>query len=189
MSLALNQIVFLILRELNRNIETRASLASDALGLAATIGVSIFSWLHHHRSVHTATLLEIFLGISLLLDVARVRSLWLLADDIGPASILSLTLALKISGVFLESFSKRDNLRLSDNKIYMSSGPEPFIGFWIRVSFGWLFSTMRQGYQRILAVDDLPALDYRLRSDSVYSSLQTTMAECNVLVSTLKLYD
>lgn len=151
--------------------------------------MGIFSWFHHHRSVQTATLLEIFLGISLLLDVARVGTLWRLADDIGPATILSLTLALKISGVFLESFSKRENLRLSDNEIYMSSGPEPFISFWIRVSFGWLFSTMRQGYQQILAVNDLPALDYRLRSDGVYSSLQTTMAKCNVLISTLELYD
>ncbi|KAH8703553.1 P-loop containing nucleoside triphosphate hydrolase protein [Talaromyces proteolyticus] len=176
-SLAIYQTVFLVFRQLKPNIETRASLASDALGLATTIGVGIFSWLHHHRSVQTSTLLEIFMGISSILDIARVRTLWLVADNYGPASILSLTLAMKISGIFLESFSKRKNLRLSDNELYMSSGPEPFIGFWIRVGFGWLFSTLRQGYHQILAVDDLPALDYRLRSDGVYSSLQTTMVK------------
>jgi hypothetical protein len=172
------QTAFLILRRLNPGIETRASLAADILSLVGAIGIGLVSWFHHRGSVKPSTLLAIFLGVSVILDIVRVRTLWLLRDASHAAVVLNLSLALKLGGLLLESLSKRKNLYLSGNKGYVTSGPEPFIGFWIRVGFGWLIPTMRQGYHQILSVDDLPALDYRMKSDRLSCALQNAIAKC-----------
>ncbi|QKX54680.1 uncharacterized protein TRUGW13939_01768 [Talaromyces rugulosus] len=174
---------FLILRRLNPGIETRASLAADILNLVGAIGIGLVSWFHHRGSVKPSTLLAIFLGVSVILDIVRVRTLWLLRDVSHAAVVLTLALALKLCGLLLESLSKRKNLYLSENNGYATSGPEPFIGFWIRVGFGWLLPTMRQGYHQILSVDDLPALDYRMKSDLLSCALQDAIAKYGLKMS------
>ncbi|CRG91304.1 ABC transporter C family member 3 [Talaromyces islandicus] len=171
------QAAFLTLRRLDPGVETRASLAADILSLVGAIGAGLISWFHHCGSVHPSTLLSVFFGVSFILDIVRVRTLWLLHDESHPAVVLTLALALKLGGLVLESLSKRKSLYLSGKEEYTTSGPEPFTGFWIRVGFAWLFPTMRQGYHQILSVGDLPALDYRMRSDRLSYALQNAMVK------------
>lgn len=175
-SLAILQALFIAFRIRNTNLQTKASLATDIIGLVAVIGAGFLSWFQHYRSEQPSTLLAIFLSASFLTGIARVRTLWLMPNAVGPAVVLTLVLVQTLLGLLLESLSKRTKLRVPEK--FAESGPEPFTGFWNLVGFTWLLGTLRQGYQRVLSIHDLPALDYRLDSNLIHGSLETTWSKC-----------
>jgi len=146
------------------------------LTLIATIATASLSWLQHHRSEQPSALLAIFFALISLLNVARVRSLWLISDSTGPAVLQTLVLLLGIGVLLAESLGKKNALRFPEK--FQSSGPEPFTGFWNLVGFSWLLGTLRRGYQSILSVDDLPDLDYRLDSEALREKLASTWSKC-----------
>jgi ATP-binding cassette, subfamily C (CFTR/MRP), member 1 len=174
--LTICQAVFLALHQSSSSLRTRASIAADTLSLAAAIAAGLLSWFHHRFSVRPSTLLAVFLCVLTLVGIARLRTLWLIPHARGAAVTFSLIFGLTISALLLESQGKIRSLR-SPGK-YEGSGPEPFSGFWKRVGFIWLVSTLRLGYQKILSVDDLPPLDYRLASDELYHTLEKTWSRC-----------
>ncbi|RYP65399.1 hypothetical protein DL771_008344 [Monosporascus sp. 5C6A] len=163
------QTIFLALRSRQRQLHTPASVAADVLAVVATLAAASLSWLQHHRSEQPSALLAIFFALISLLNVARVRSLWLIPHSTGPAVLQTLVL-LQGAGVLLaESLGKKNALRFPEK--FHSSGPEPFTGFWNLVGFSWLLGTLSRGYHSILSVDDLPDLDYRLDSEALREKL------------------
>jgi hypothetical protein len=142
----------------------------------ATIAAASLSWLQHHRSEQPSALLAIFFALICLLNVARVRSLWLIPHTTGPAVLQTLILLQDAGVLLVESLGKKNALRFPEK--FASSGPEPFTGFWNLVGFSWLFETLRRGNRRILSVDDLPDLDYRLDSDGLREKLASTWSKC-----------
>ena len=161
------------MRELN--VKNPASLAADLLGLIAALGALCLSWLHHRHSEQPSTLLAIFLAALSLLSIARVRTFWFIPGATGAATVLSLTLVVILCALLLESLGKRGSLRHPEK--LATSGPEPFTGFWSIVGFVWLLGTVRAGYRKILTVDDLPALDYRLGSNGSHAELNDAWAK------------
>ncbi|RYP12551.1 hypothetical protein DL765_007253 [Monosporascus sp. GIB2] len=163
------QTIFLALRSRQPQLHTPASVSADVLAVVATLAAGSLSWLQHHRSEQPSALLAIFFALISLLNVARVRSLWLIPHSTGPAVLQTLVL-LQGAGVLLaESLGKKNALRFPEK--FHSSGPEPFTGFWNLVGFSWLLGTLNRGYHSILSVDDLPDLDYRLRSEALREKL------------------
>jgi len=172
-SLLVCQVVFLALRSVNsaRNLKTQASLAADVLGIAGTIGAGLLSWLDHRRSIRPSSLLAVYILIAAVLDAARVRTLWSIQGAMGPASVLSLMLGLKLLALVLESTSKGQSSLRSPHE-YSGVGSEPFSGLWTRIGYVWLLGTVRQGYNSILSVDDLPEIEPQLRSGVLHSELE-----------------
>ncbi|RYP65462.1 hypothetical protein DL770_008992 [Monosporascus sp. CRB-9-2] len=163
------QTIFLALRSRQPQLHTPASVAADVLAVVATLAAASLSWLQHHRSEQPSALLAIFFALISLLNVARVRSLWLIPHSTGPAVLQTLVL-LQGAGVLLaESLGKKNALRFPEK--FRSSGPEPFTGFWNLVGFSWLLGTLSRGYHSMLSVDDLPDLDYRLDSEALRENL------------------
>jgi ATP-binding cassette subfamily C (CFTR/MRP) protein 1 len=170
------QITFLVLRLRKLQLHTPTSAAADALAIVGVIAAAGFSWLQHHRSEQPSALLAIFFALISLLNVARVRSLWLIPQATGPAVLQTLVLLQDFGVLLLESLGKQKALRFPEK--FHSSGPEPFTGFWNLVGFSWLFGTLRRGYRSILSVDDLPDLDYRLDAEVLREKLASTWSKC-----------
>jgi ATP-binding cassette subfamily C (CFTR/MRP) protein 1 len=159
-------------RVMNNAFHTPVSLAADVLAsLAAGIAI-LLSMIDHQRSARPSTLLALYLSASALLNAPKVRTAWLIhpAGDVAVSfvAMLSFTIAAAIA----ESISKPAFFQLEESTL------EQFSGFWNRTIFVWLTNTFRTGYAKLISVDDLPALDVKLRSQGLHEKLSRTWAKC-----------
>ncbi|KAM3469416.1 hypothetical protein MY5147_007062 [Beauveria neobassiana] len=150
---------------------TSASIAADVLSLVATGAAIALSWLQHYRSEQPSTTLTLYLSALVLLDISRVRTLWLIPNTSAASSVKTVALLLTAATLVLESTGKRASLRQPE--MLAHSGPEPFIGFWSITGYVWVLGTLTRGYRNFLSVEDLPELDYRISADKLHHKLQS----------------
>lgn len=178
------QAVFLGLRIKDEGLHTSASIAADVLSLIATGAALALSWLQHHRSEQPSTTLTLYLSALVLLDIARTRTLWLIADNAAAAAaaaIKTVALLLTAAVLVLESTGKRASLRQPEKLAH--SGPEPFIGFWGISGYVWVLGTLSRGYRNFLTVEDLPELDYRISADKLHQKLQSQLKKGTIITA------
>ncbi|KAJ5198318.1 Cyclic peptide transporter [Penicillium cinerascens] len=152
-------------------------LAAMAIGSASKTPVSIVgtaviavtfllflyaSHLEHSRSLRPSTILSLYLGLSLVFDVIRVRTLWLSSSSAIIASLLSASVGLKAVILVLEGTSKRPFLK----KQYQDTIPEAVSGIYSRSLFLWVNPFLWKGYRGVLSEDTLNVLDADLVSAS-----------------------
>ncbi|KAH8195528.1 hypothetical protein TruAng_010313 [Truncatella angustata] len=166
------QIILLALRTRSEIFQTNASITADTLSIVGTAGAAWVSYIDHQRSLRPSTLLSLYLSTISILDIARVRTLWLIGSQDGVAAAMTATLALSIVALVLESTEKKSSLKEEKR----SGAPEEYSGFWKRTVFAWLVSTFRAGYAKIISVEDLPKLDTRLKSHALRDKLGATWA-------------
>jgi ATP-binding cassette subfamily C (CFTR/MRP) protein 1 len=168
------QLVLLILRSQKIAAHTSASLAADTL---AVLGTSITAWLTcvvHQRSLRSSTLLILYLSAIAILNIPRVRTLWLIQDASGEAATMTTISILTATVLVLESVQKKSSI-LEEKRF---GSPEEYCGLWNRTAFTWLTATFRTGYSKLISQDDLPCLDTRLRSNLLCQELVNTWRTC-----------
>lgn len=156
-ALAASQFVLLGLEIHTRN-KTPASVPSAVLSTIAAILVLPLSHYEHLRTYRPSSLLVAFLAATALLEAVRTRTQWLLGD-VALASAFSASVAMRLTGVYLEARNKRGVL-LIQGKV----ASETLAGPISRTVFHWLNGLMRRGYSRILGPSDLVPIDGRLLS-------------------------
>ncbi|KAI1080070.1 ABC transporter [Whalleya microplaca] len=167
------QLVLLILRSQKTVAQTSASLTADSLTIVGIAGVAWLSYIDHQRSLRPCTLISLYLSVLVILDLARVRTLWLTGSTKGEAAAMTVTLILTVAALLLESAEKRSSI--TEEKRF--GAPEEYSGFWTRTAFTWLVTTFRAGYSKVIVQDDLPILDTRLQSSVLRKSLVSTWAK------------
>lgn len=110
-------------------------------------------------------LLSIYLSITILLDIAVVRSLFLRADLGAVGAVSAAAVAVKLLILALEEIPKRGSAAS------LKTSNEVASGLWNRSVFWWLNSTFRKGFKSFLFIDDLPSLDHQLDSHYLASRL------------------
>ncbi|KAK1850744.1 ABC multidrug transporter [Colletotrichum chrysophilum] len=145
----------------------RATIPAAVLGLLASLGVGLLSWLEHDRSVRPSFVLSTYLFLSVLLDTARARTLWMLGPNQTIPAIFTCTLALRAVMILLESTEKR-RILVPQHKGYSK---EVTSGTFNRSVFFWLTSLFINGYRNILKLEDLYPLDPKLASEPLYKKL------------------
>ena len=168
------QLVFLAFRVRSLAVKTEASIAADVLSALATLAAVVLSFVSHQRSQRPSTILNLFLSVSILLNAARTRTLWLLPRNVGnsrAATAMSIVLSLFLVSLALESVETKA-------KILKAGSPEQHSGIWPRTCFTWLASTFRTGYAQVLTLDDLPPLDTKLESQAMCERLIEAWKRC-----------
>ena len=173
-SLLTTQAILLILRSRKAIVQTSASLAADTLTTVGIAGVAWLSYIDHQRSLRPSTLLGLYLSAQVILDIPRVRTLWLIGSASGEAAAMAAALTLTAVALLLEATEKRSSVA-EEKRL---GAPEEYSGFWTRTAFAWLTATFRAGYSKVLVQDDLPVLDTRLRSNLLRQNLVSTWAKC-----------
>lgn len=173
----ITQIAFLAVRLQDAAFQTRASLTADVLSIVGTAGAAWLSYLDHQRSLRPSTLLGLYLSVVVVLNIARVRTLWLIGSGNREPAVMTVTLALTVVALFVESAEKKTSL--SPDK--RSGAPEQYSSFWTRTSFAWLVATFRAGYSKIIMLHDLPTLDTQLEAHVLREKLVATWARCKFL--------
>ncbi|PFH57820.1 hypothetical protein XA68_14537 [Ophiocordyceps unilateralis] len=135
--------------------QTRLTVACLVLTIVGYVALSLTSYMEHLRSVRPSSMLSLYLSISLLVDMARVRTLFFMPDSRTLAGILLASLLLKVLLFCLESTEKRHLLREN----WKSVSPEDTGGFYNRALFVWLNAVFRKGFRTLLTIATLTPLD------------------------------
>ncbi|KAI9709500.1 MAG: hypothetical protein M1820_003260 [Bogoriella megaspora] len=158
------QLVVLILSARSTTLKTKATVAAVVIGFIGALIQWLVSYVEHVRSVRPSDLLNTYLFISLLLDVARARTFWLRRDVHAIAAVFTTGVCFKAINLLLEATEKRSNLKAS----YKAYPPEATSSIFSRFFFSWQWPLFRKGFSSTLVVDDLFTLDKHLSSENLY---------------------
>jgi hypothetical protein len=140
--------------------KTRATVGTAVLSFLASIGFGFLSHYEHTKTVRPATILNIFLALSLFLDLARARTLFFVQENDAIPVIFSVTVVLRALLLIPESTSKVPLLK----EEYQRIAPETTSGVFGQSLFLWLNPLLAHGNREVLSTDDLPGLDESLSS-------------------------
>ncbi|PYI02912.1 ABC multidrug transporter [Aspergillus sclerotiicarbonarius CBS 121057] len=153
---------------------TSMFIASSALKLVSALFMITLSVLDHSRSPRPSVLLNSYLFLTLLLDAAQTRTLFLSSDDkpeLTYSSIFSAALALKIGILLLEAQQKSKWVSWDEKK----HSPEETSGIFSLGVFFWLNNLFLMGYRKVLAIEDLYPLDSSFDSDALHEEFSRHM--------------
>ena len=162
------QLAVLVLWTKYEHSQTRASVPSAALAFVDALAIYQLSYLEHTRSIRPSALLNCYLFLSMIFDVAQVRTLYLRNDVPAIAAVFSAGIGLKVALFILETQSKRTHLK----QPYRDYPLESTSGIFNRSFFWWLNSLFVRGFWALLSFDDLHEIDNKLLSEPLRNSLQ-----------------
>lgn len=153
--------------------KTRLTIACNVLTAAGFALFAAVSWLEHFRAINPSTLLNLYLGTTLLLDLARLRSMFnIIGLDRLTWIFLSVYLV-KVAQFVLEAWEKRRFLLPA----FTTASPEETGGIFNRMNFFWLNPTFIFGFRNVMSVSDLPCLDREIAAASEALALRQRWAK------------
>ncbi|KAK9776692.1 putative P-loop containing nucleoside triphosphate hydrolase protein [Seiridium cardinale] len=147
------QLVSLILWAVRSGSGTLKStaLAASCLSFLASLAACALSYTEHTKSIRPSTLFTTYLFISLILDAATLRSIWLSGLPATFRALSTTSFVLKATVIFLEAKEKRGWLVESKEKY----SPEETSGVFNRGVFWWVNSLLLSGFRQLLQPEDL----------------------------------
>ncbi|KAB8290460.1 hypothetical protein EYC80_010891 [Monilinia laxa] len=183
------QTIFLVMSTMgSKRLKSQSTITAAALQLADALGLCALSHLEHLHSVRPSALINSWLLLTLLFDIARARTLWLDYADTSAAAVFTSALSVKIIVIIAEAIEKRHILL----DRYRHTSPEVTSGIYSRSFFWWLNNLMTTGFQRIIRNEDLYPIDEKMSSQYLYARAQNIWDRCDhtrshiLLWSTLK---
>ncbi|KAJ5715248.1 uncharacterized protein N7483_012429 [Penicillium malachiteum] len=160
-------LVLLILHVLNSSLRTQATIAASALSFIASLSLCLLSHLEHGRSVRPSPLINGYILLTLLFDVARCRTLFLDGASKAISGCFAGMIGVKIMVLLAEATEKRSILLTP----YHGLSPEETSGIYSLSFFFWLNQLMTSGFRGVLRNEDL----YPIDSDMTAEVLQRRM--------------
>lgn len=130
----------------------------------------LMSYLEHSRSPRPSVLLNAYIFLTVLFDIASIRTLWLASDNFDEVTFSRLStaaLSVKVLVLVLESQHKTRWIRW-DAKDH---SPEETTGVFGLGAFLWLNQLFLTGYRKVLTIDDLFPLDQSMASKPLQDRL------------------
>jgi hypothetical protein len=149
-------------------------VASATLSFVSGLVLAALSHLEHAKTIRPSFLINSYLIVTVILDVARVRTQWLVRENDAISSVLATSLGSKCIMLVLEAFEKRSLLLGLDRHFSLESTS----GLISRGSFWWLNGLLMRGSKKILTMDDLPAIHEKLDSEHLAQRLQVAWDKC-----------
>ncbi|KAM7196129.1 P-loop containing nucleoside triphosphate hydrolase protein [Naviculisporaceae sp. PSN 640] len=152
-------------------------IASSVLKLVSALLMIALSLIDHAKSPRPSVLLNIYLFLTLLLDAAQARTLFLISSfstlssephrlgglpDHTYSSVFVTSVALKIAILVIEAQRKSRWVRWGESDAEKEHSPEETSGIFSLGVFFWLNGVFWKGYSKILRVEDLYPLDCAL---------------------------
>ncbi|KAF5605191.1 multidrug resistance-associated 1 [Fusarium subglutinans] len=167
--LAVLHLVLLVLwttRPSNSRLD-RVSVAAACVSFASSLMSCVLSRVEHAKSPRPSSLLTLFLAVSLLLDVALLRTLWLIPVSSAIPAVFTAAFALKAIIVVLEGWSKASYLVAGSGPL----SPEVTAGLYARAVFAWVTPLLLTGFRKLLRPMDLFELDEEMGSARLIDGL------------------
>ncbi|KAI1673320.1 ABC transporter integral membrane type 1 [Pyrenophora tritici-repentis] len=144
-------------------------IAAVVLRLVATLLIMALSATEHSRNPRPSALLTAYLCLTLLLDVAQARTLFLSSTSHPErvySGIFCASVVVKASVLVLEARHKASSVRWNDEKEH---SPEEISGIFSLSVFFWLNELFLAGYRTVLTVETLLPLDNSLETEALHA--------------------
>ena len=151
-----------------------ATIAAATLSLVNSIAFCALSYAEHGRNLRPSAVLGAYLFFSLLFDIVRIRTLWLIGEDTNLARLFTTSVVLKTGILILEAREKRQYLDDNDRK----RGPEELSSIFSQGVFYWLNQLILVGYRKVLSIEDLYPLDDQLKGETLQSKFEKVWSAC-----------
>lgn len=165
------QLTLLVLSVANGGLYKAYLVSASALSFTSSLGLITLSFLEHVRSPRPSILLSFYLTLTLLLDVAQTRTLWLASrneSELTFSRVHTCSLAFKAVSLLLESQNKARWISW-DSKEH---SPEETSGLFGLGAFIWLNRLFLSGYSKVLKVGDLYPLDPAMCAETLEKNLK-----------------
>ncbi|RKK32611.1 hypothetical protein BFJ67_g14663, partial [Fusarium oxysporum f. sp. cepae] len=147
-----------------RQNSTNTAIAEPVLGLIESFALAALSFVEHRNSKKPSKLIGTFLVITIILDIALVRTFWIRSMR-TIAAVFTASFVIKTILLILEETPK--SLLNEKEKIHETSS-----GVVNRSFFWWLNGLFLQGHRTILETEDLQAIDSKFDTDHVSAPLE-----------------
>jgi ABC-type multidrug transport system fused ATPase/permease subunit len=159
---------------------TTMFIAASALKLVSALAMVTLSVVDHSRSPRPSVLLSSYLFLTLLLDAAQARTLFLLSSSDKPeltySSIFAAAMALKAGILLLEAQRKSRWVRWpGEGDDEKEHSPEETSGIFSLGVFFWLNRLFAVGYSKVLGLADLYPLDRSLEGRLLHDEFSRNM--------------
>nr|A0A3G9H9H1.1 RecName: Full=ABC transporter ALT5; AltName: Full=AAL-toxin biosynthesis cluster protein 5 [Alternaria alternata]BBG74265.1 ABC transporter [Alternaria alternata] len=144
-------------------------LSARIVTTSSTLLSVIVCHYEHSRCRRPSTILDVYLGLTLFLDIAHNRTLWLSVSSSLDAIFVrfhTTTVACKAVLAILESLSKKRLFVLHNRTTQSLDGTR---GSYSLSTFSWLSRLLLSGYQNPLRLDSLPLLDEAMAVETLYA--------------------
>jgi ATP-binding cassette subfamily C (CFTR/MRP) protein 1 len=132
-------------------IKTKTTIVSAVVILFATFALAVTSNYEHYRNPRPSSPIGIYLVVTWVFDVAKVRSLLAIKHGKPLAYMQAVTAAVKLGLIVLEFKEKR--AWFLDTKAFPA--PESTANFFNRLTFFWVNPLLLRGYKKPLQENDL----------------------------------
>ncbi|KAJ6782693.1 hypothetical protein PWT90_02455 [Aphanocladium album] len=152
----------------------REAIVAAGLAIADAFCLTLLSRFEHFRAVKPSTLIAVYLICSVLFDIVRCRTLWLVGSVETLASIFTSALGVKVIIIFLEIQNKRDILT-RDWKTFgqeATSSPVSNAVLW------WVNAILWKGYVAFLKLSELPEMEPKFRSKQILPKILQEWERC-----------
>lgn len=142
-------------------------IASAVLKLVSALFMVTLSLVDHNKSPRPSVLLNSYLFLTLILDAAQARTLFLSSGDkpeLTYSSIFCAAIALKVGILLLEAQRKSKWVSWDEKE----HSPEETSGIFSLGVFFWLNRMFLVGYSKVLTLKDLYPLDSSLNSSKLH---------------------
>ncbi|KAM5429338.1 hypothetical protein McanMca71_002977 [Microsporum canis] len=156
-------------------LKTNTTVAAASLTAVTSISVVILSYWQHYRSPRPSTILAIFLGLSLPLDIVRSRTIWAVQPSVYFAVFVA-GIASDLVKFVLEALER--GKCAPDTPGFLSA--ETTANVFNRNVFWWLNPLLLQGFREALETRKLSAIDCRLNSDGGTDSFSAKWSAARV---------
>lgn len=132
-------------------IKTQATVANVMVVLLATFTLAVVSNFEHYRNARPSSPIGIYLTITFIFDLARVRTLYAIQDAKPLANMLLLATLIKFGLLVLE---------LKEKRAWLLNGrdfpaPESTANFYNRLTFFWVNPLLLKGFKNPIQEHDL----------------------------------
>ncbi|PQE21899.1 ABC multidrug transporter protein [Rutstroemia sp. NJR-2017a BVV2] len=153
---------------------TSMFMAASILKLVSALFMITLSVVDHSKSPRPSVLLNSYLFLTLLLDAAQARTLFLSSDnkpEVTYSSVFCATIALKAGILLLEAQQKSRWVGWDEKE----HSPEETSGIFSLGVFFWLNKIFISGYRKVLAIDDLYPLDSSFNAKLLHDEFSGNM--------------
>ncbi|RKK67240.1 hypothetical protein BFJ69_g14663 [Fusarium oxysporum] len=147
-----------------RQNSTNTAIAEPVLGLIESFALAALSFVEHRHSKKPSKLIGTFLVVTIILDIALIRTFWIRSMR-TIAAVFTASFVIKTILLILEETPK--SLLDEKEKIHETSS-----GVVNRSFFWWLNGLFLQGHRTILETEDLQAIDSKFDTDHVSALLE-----------------
>lgn len=151
------------------------SVASAILDLASALVIVILVDLEHFRSLRPSFLVSAYLFLTLILDLARVRTAWLLLGHPAYSACFSTSLAVKAILLTLNNIEKRKWFAPTEKDHSAENVSGPFS----RGLFLWLNDLLWNGHSKLLTGDGLPNVNEKILSSELATRFTDSWVGCS----------